>query len=387
MDSAASREGESSLNEAGVKTTRVPTIPPGCLSYPVALHTSAEPAVVASSCSAEAAAEYQADYACFDSPQDGGTCDRAYDHACVADEYYGGLISRATFVCGPLRTTDAGCCYVLTGNNAVGRPFLVEGAVRRATAEAGAGWTVRGEPDVSLLDHDTRRALADAYTREAMAEHASVASFARFALQCLACGAPAELVRGAQQAALDEVAHAELAFGLAAAYGGTELRPGPLDVHGALDGDLRPPGVAKSVAREGAIAETVSALVLAAARDAATDPAVRAVLTRVADEELEHALLAWKYLRWAVDQGGDPMRAALEPIFASAPTQVGFGSITPLHGDERAMRAHGYLPITERRAVAEQALAQVVAQAAEVLLRRDVRTHARAGRTFAARPA
>ncbi|MEY4514728.1 MAG: hypothetical protein RLZZ450_6850, partial [Pseudomonadota bacterium] len=65
MDSAVSREGESSLNEAGVKTTRVPTIPPGCLSYPVALHTSAEPAVVASSCSAEAAAEYQADYACF----------------------------------------------------------------------------------------------------------------------------------------------------------------------------------------------------------------------------------------------------------------------------------------------------------------------------------
>jgi hypothetical protein len=232
----------------------------------------------------------------------------------------------------------------------------------------GAGWTVRSDPDLSQLDADTRLALADVYTREALAEHASVASFARFSLQCLSCGAPAELVRGAQQAALDEVAHAELALGLAAAYGATELRPGRLDVRGALEGLLDPISVAASVAREGAIAETVSALVLAAARDAAQDPAVRAVLTRVAREELQHAALAWKYLRWALEQHGDTVREALAPIFASAAAHVGFGSVTPLCGDERAMRAHGYLPIRERRAVAEQALVQVIAPTAAALL-------------------
>jgi len=378
MDSARSREGATSLNEAGIRTTRVFAREPSCPRYPVVSHTgaeiayqtSAEQAVLAATCSAEAAEEYQADHACFDAPRDGGTCDQAYDHACVADEYHGGLITRATFVCGPLRMTDAGCCYVLTGSNAIGRPFLVEGALRRAAAQVGTGWAVRCEPDVRGLDGDTRRALADAYTREAMAEHASVASFSRFALQCLACGAPSALVRGAQQAALDEVAHAELALGLAAAYGGTELCPGRLDVRGALDGELDPIGVARSVAREGAIAETVSALIVAAARDAAEEPAVRAILTRVAEEELEHALLAWKYLRWAVEQGGDAMRAALEPIFASAAAHVGFGSMTQLRGDELAMRAHGYLPTAERKAVAEQALSQVVATAAQALLRR-----------------
>lgn len=372
MDSAASRAPQTSVNDAGITTTRVSEQSPSCPSYAAARHDELASGLITKSCSAEAAEEYGADYACFVSPRDGGSCDRAYDPECIADDYRGGgLVQRASFVCGPLRATDAGCCYVLTGDNAIGRPFLVDGAIRRAASETGTGWAVRSEPDVRALDRDTRRALADVYTREAMAEHASVASFSRFALQCLACGAPADLVRGAQQAALDEVAHAELALGLATAYGETELRPGLLDVRGALDGELDPLRVAQSVAREGAIAETVSALMLAAARDAAEDPAVRAILTRVAKEELEHALLAWKYLRWAVGQRGDAMRAALEPIFASAPTQVGFGAVTPLPGDERAMRAHGYLPIAERRAVAEHALAQVIAPAAAALLGRE----------------
>lgn len=388
IDSTASREGESSRNEAGITTTRVPDKSPDCPLYPEAQHPTLKPEVLATSCSAEAAAEDEADYACFASPRDGGSCDRAYVHACIADEYErGGLVQRAAFVCGPVRATDAGCCYVLTGENYIGRPFFVEGAVRRATAEVGTGWAVRADPDVSRLDLETRRALADVYTREAMAEHASVASFARFALQCLSCGAPAELVRGAQQAALDEVAHTELALGLAAAYGGSELRPGRLDVRGALDGDLDVLQVAESVAREGAIAETVSALLVAAARDAAEDPCVRAILARVASEELEHALLAWKYLRWAVEQGGEPMHAALEPIFASAHTQVGFGSVTRLSGDERAMRAHGYLPITERRAVAEQALVQLVAPAAQALLSRAAPPQPRSARGHGVRPA
>lgn len=388
MDSAMSREGESSLNEAGIKTTRVPTKSPDCPLYPEPSHPSVTPEVVAASCSAEAARKEITDYACLESPRDGGSCDLAYDHTCLADEYQGGgLYQRATFVCGPLRATDAGCCYVLTGDLALGRPFLVEGKLRRAAAEVGTGWALRCDLDVRPLDADTRRALADVYTREAMAEHASVASFSRFALQCLSCGAPAELVRGAQQAALDEVAHTELALGLVAAYGGTELRPGRLDVRGSLDGDLDPLRVAESVAREGAIAETVSALIVAAARDAAVDPAVKAILTRVASDELEHALLAWKYLHWAVEQGGDPVRAALEPIFATAPTQVGFGAVTRLPGDERAMRAHGYLPVAERRAVAEQALHQVVLQAAGALLRRDASRQAQPAAQSERRPA
>jgi hypothetical protein len=48
-------------------------------------------------------------------------------------------------------------------------------------------------------------------------EHASVAAFARFTLDLLALGAPADLVQSAQQALGDEIAHAELCFGLAGA--------------------------------------------------------------------------------------------------------------------------------------------------------------------------
>ena len=62
-----------------------------------------------------------------------------------------------------------------------------------------------------------RDAVVKAWTTAARAEHASVASFARFTLQLLHLGAPADLVADAQQAALDEVRHARLCFGVASA--------------------------------------------------------------------------------------------------------------------------------------------------------------------------
>src|SRR6185503_20341260 len=68
-----------------------------------------------------------------------------------------------------------------------GRPFLVGAAVRLAEAVSGASWTApsiapapafEGEPDVA-------RRLAEHWTKVALLEHASVAAFARFALQLL----------------------------------------------------------------------------------------------------------------------------------------------------------------------------------------------------------
>lgn len=51
-------------------------------------------------------------------------------------------------------------------------------------------------------------------------EHASVAAFARFTLQLLAMGAPAELVQASVGAAADELDHARLRFGIADRFDG-----------------------------------------------------------------------------------------------------------------------------------------------------------------------
>ncbi len=61
-----------------------------------------------------------------------------------------------------------------------------------------------------------RAALGAAWLRNALMEHASVAALARFTLELLAVGAPADLIRDSNAAASDETRHAELCFALAA---------------------------------------------------------------------------------------------------------------------------------------------------------------------------
>jgi hypothetical protein len=185
----------------------------------------------------------------------------------------------------------------------------------------------------------------------------------------LALGAPAELVSEAQAALADEIVHAQLSFGLASAYAGAAVGPGALDVSDAL---ISAPDVRDSLRRairEGCIAETVSASLLRSASQAAEDPAVKAVLERVASDERRHAVLAWRFVRWLVTREGQSLAELAAQEFAQAARHVGFGALTELPGDERALRAHGYLSLEERRAIALQTLHQVVEPCGRALAR------------------
>jgi hypothetical protein len=92
--------------------------------------------------------------------------------------------------------------------------------------------------------------------------------------------------------------------------------------------------LAVSTAREGCLAETTAAWLAGELANAATDPAVRATLDRIAREEAEHAELAWMTLRWAIEVGGPEVRTAVVEVFASAtPVRLGGGTIdVPEHG-------------------------------------------------------
>lgn len=175
------------------------------------------------------------------------------------------------------------CCYHFSGDDCSqgGRPFLVEGEQRVASV-LGAGETPR------------------AWLADALVEHASVAAFARLSLQLLALGAPLALVRDAQLAALDELRHAEFFFDLASREAGSRLRPGPLDVSGALD-DLSLAALIESNLREGCIGETQAAEQLRVRAEAVDDAALRASLLAIADDETRHAELAFQILAWCRD--------------------------------------------------------------------------------------
>jgi hypothetical protein len=309
-------------------------------------------------------------FSCLPAPSPPETCASTYTPECVVQSYACGLAQAGNEVaCGPFDDLFAGaCCYVILGDCPVGRPFTVAGVARTAPIVDGSGWSRRMSPDRSGLDATTLAALADFWSAEARTEHASIASFSRFVLELLAVGAPADLVAGAQAALADEIEHARIALGLASAYAGRELRPSRLDVRGALDDSADPAAIAASVASEGCIAETIAALLVAAARDQTSDPAVKAALAKIADEEMEHALLAWRFVRWALDEGGAAVHAAVRDVFDAAGRHVGFGARTALRGDAVAMRAHGYLPEAERSEIARSALREVIAPAAAALL-------------------
>jgi hypothetical protein len=306
---------------------------------------------------------------CFVPPSPGASCDKTFTDDCILSTYSCGFSQGGwKIACGPFPGPSGTCCYVIEGDCAVGRPFTVEGVARLADLVPGEGFRDVLEPEIAPLDAMTRAALADAWGREALFEHASIASFARFVLELLAIGAPSDLVAAAQRALSDEHHHARLCFGLASAYRGEALSPGPLPIDGALgsSGDL--PAIAASLAREGCVAETVAALQALLARDEARDPVVKAALARIADDEVEHAALAWRTLRWILDQGRSDVRSAVARVFAEAEAHVSLGAITDRPGDPAAMRAHGYLPIEERRALARGALGQIIGPAATALL-------------------
>jgi len=262
---------------------------------------------------------------------------------------------------------DEQCCYVVVDQECgkVGRPYLVDGRAHTAAIEPGAtGWL--GDegrcPEVAALTTSQRAALAEAWARDGLMEHASVASFGRFALELLAAGAPAALVADAHRAALDEVRHAKLCLSLASAYSGDSIVPGPFDFGRGVAIESNLPGIAARTFLEGCVGETLAAVQAVEQLAAATDPAVRAVLEIIAEDEARHAELAWRTVAWALKSGGEPVRAALREALGRVTISAGDGAA------DATLRAHGRLDGVSTRAAMERALREVVLPCAQRLL-------------------
>ena len=283
---------------------------------------------------------------------------------------------------GPTVDATGQCCYVVELELCAiaGRPYLVGGRARVAAPErsaSGSGWNLGQGPKLDGLTGEDRAALAAAWTSDALLEHASVASFARFSLALMAAGAPADLVELAHQAALDEIRHARLCFALATAYAGEAVAPGPFPLGGEVHVGSDLAALAVSTVREGCIGETIAAVLAAEQLARATDPAVRAALELIAADEACHAELAWRTVAWAVRVGDREVRAAVERALKAALAEGCRAPAAAATGSD-AMAAHGRLDAPTAAQVVASAMVDIVAPAARALLRRADPTPAEA---------
>lgn len=235
-----------------------------------------------------------------------------------------------------------------------GRPLLVDGRPLVAPIRSDGAWDAGLRPDASGLAPAERARVAAYWLAAARLEHASVASFAKFALELLRLGAPPALLADAQRAGLDEVRHAEACFALASAYLGERVGPAEIDLD-RLSLAASPADTALALVREGCIGETLAALDAAARRAVATDPAVRATLATIEEDEARHAALAWRTLRWLLARDADgSVRARVAPLFDRPPADPDDRDATP------AERAHGVLSSAARQRTVAMAWERVI---------------------------
>ncbi|MCA9628455.1 MAG: hypothetical protein KC766_12345 [Myxococcales bacterium] len=222
------------------------------------------------------------------------------------------------------------------------------------------------ELDARSLPAPLRSRLAELWLERAQNEHASVASFDRFCLGLLAVGAPPELLESAHHAALDEVLHARLCFAIASVYAREPMGPGPLPLAGALAADFDLTALAVSTALEGCLGETLSALEAERCAELAQPPAVKTALEIIAKDEAAHAELAWAFLRFACEVGGEEATRAVRESFgpalrASAATATKYACADP------EVNGFGFLDPEQAVRVRQQALAEVLIPAAKAL--------------------
>jgi hypothetical protein len=261
----------------------------------------------------------------------------------------------------------ADCRALPTGRECVwegqcgARPYLIAGEARVAVLVNGSGaWAATSTPSLAGLDRERRLSLARHWSNNGLAEHASIAAFARFSLGLLSLGAPASLVTETARALGDEIAHAELCFGLASAYAGRRIGPGELPHDRAFaDGSFF--DVVSTAIAEGCVGETLAAAEVTEAAELAADPEVRRVLGRIAEDEKRHAELGWKFLRWALDRAAPNERRKLV-AHAGRLVQAELETLTraPRDDFDPKLGEHGILSPSARHAVRHATLSEVL---------------------------
>ena len=252
------------------------------------------------------------------------------------------------------------------GSCAIGRPFLIEGTERLAPKATRTDWTELTQLSKPVhLEDALRTRLTEKWTRIALMEHASIAAFARFSLQLMSLGAPAELIECATRAMADETKHAKACFAIASHYAGELLGPGRLAIERSLDESSLTEIVLNTI-REGCVGETVAAIEAREAAEHAEDPALRALLLAISEDETRHAELAYRFVQWALTLGGSELDLTVQREFSALAVEARHTLHKPNGADNDLLR-HGIVSEPMREAIRAQALTKVILPCARAL--------------------
>ncbi len=254
-----------------------------------------------------------------------------------------------------------------------GRPLRVGGRVIVARPKIGGGSGGGGDwntPDPNSLDVQPVRAslaavLADCWTADALAEHASVASFASLSLRLMAVGAGSELIQRCHLAALDEIKHARASFAVASAYAGQARGAGVLPLPtsrlpaAGATADDELVRLAVESFDDGAVGESYAAAAAALGATTARDPALVSLLAAIADDERRHADLGWDIIDFCLDRAPHVVGPALGARCQRPPR---WPAVSERLAEPDGGEAHGRVAYARRRALFEEATTAAVAR-------------------------
>lgn len=246
------------------------------------------------------------------------------------------------------------------GGCAIGRPFLIDGEARTANLETRDDWCENGKSVATDIDATIRNDLAEAWEHTAKMEHASIAAFARFALELLSFGAPSDLIMRTNVAMVDETNHARMAFALASAYRGKPVGPGRLSMDGALDEGDDLASFLRRVIREGCVGETAAAVEAGEGAARAQDPEVRTTLETISADESMHAELAWKTVLWAQNTFGETARSVIREEIARLADELALVQEIRRSKRDETLLDHGVVTDNVRAQIRRAVLRDVV---------------------------
>jgi hypothetical protein len=206
-----------------------------------------------------------------------------------------------------------------------GRLLRIRNRAQLPEVGQGDGWH---DESIHLGRHDLRAtertALAELWLLSARMEQASIAAFAQLSLYLATLGAPARLHRMCQQAALDEIDHAQRCYAIARQLSGKPWTAGPIAALAKTGSEkamcFRRLAVGSLI--DGCLSEGLASKVARAAGASVTDEAIRETLKVIAHDEATHAELAWEVLAWCLAQGGDEVSAVVESRLAGLEAQL-----------------------------------------------------------------
>lgn len=252
--------------------------------------------------------------------------------------------------------------FGLSGICVSGRPLRLDGEIALPDVSiAGAC-----EPRALRADPAARAAIAEAWLDDARAECASIPAFAALARDLASAGAPASLVHAALSAMADEIHHTALCASLAADLSGVVALPDLLAPPASRDRDRAHllARLAVEAWEDGCLGEGAAAARARFARDAATDPATKAVLATIADDEQRHADLGRRVLAFCLAEAPDLRDLLADLALTRAPSAPAH---PPQHDDSELARALGRIAPAEADAAWDTTLSRARAEA-EILL-------------------